>query len=203
MTLKQKEEASVTAKEWNDTHPPAEIQAKATEEKGRKYVQEFAKEMWKQCGARVVVMVAWKGATGDVMYGLHDFNDELGDGKVFDGWDTVETKWEQYAHGVFGVEDSGEGTEDEAAVPRRKATKGQWHPKINLPTLENGMPSISIILNMNLQEKKDVVRAFIVFIMGRLVAAAIFLCLGPQLHLTTVNTYLATIGPQMLDSRNP
>ena len=77
----------------------------------------------------------------------------------------METKLEQYAHGVFGVEDSGEGTEDEAAVPRRKATKGQWHPKINLPTLENGMPSISIILNMNLQEKKDVVRAFIVFIM--------------------------------------
>ena len=85
MTLKQKEEASATAKEWNDTHPPAEIQAKytyypmialyshtsrATEEKGRKYVQEFAKEMWKQCGARVVVMVAWKGAIGDVMYGL-------------------------------------------------------------------------------------------------------------------------------------
>ena len=36
----------------------------------RKYVWEFAKEMWKQCGARVVVMAAWKGATGDVMYGL-------------------------------------------------------------------------------------------------------------------------------------
>jgi len=26
--------------------------------------------MWKQCGARVVVMAAWKGAAGDIMYGL-------------------------------------------------------------------------------------------------------------------------------------
>ena len=118
---------------------------------------------------------------------------------------------------MFGVEDSGEGTEDEAAVPRRKVTKGQWHPQINLLTLENGMPSIPIILNMNLQEKKDVVWAFVSFhygmsitftnqkltiTQGRLVAMAIFLCLGPQLHLTMVNTYLAAIGPQMLDSRN-
>ena len=71
---------------------------------------------------------------------------------------------------------------------------------------------------MNLQEKKDVVLAFISFhygmsmtftnkkltiTQGRLMAAAIFLCLGLQLHLIAVNTYLAAIGPQMLDSRNP
>ena len=119
---------------------------------------------------------------------------------------------------MFGVEDSGEGTEDKAAAPRRKVTQGQRCPQINLLTLENGMPSIPIILNMNSQEKKDVMQAFVIFhygmsitftnqkltiTQGRLVAVAIFLCLGLQLHLTMVNTYLATIGPQMLDSRNP
>ena len=46
----------------------------------------------------------------------HDFNDEMGNGKVFDGWDCVETTWDRYSHDVFGVENSGAGTEDEAAV---------------------------------------------------------------------------------------
>ena len=33
-------------------------------------MREFLKEMWKQCGTRVVVMAAWKGPGGDVVYGL-------------------------------------------------------------------------------------------------------------------------------------
>ena len=67
---------------------------------------------------------------------------------------------------MFGVENSGAGTEDEAAVPRKKPTKCQRHPRITLPTNENGMPSIPIILNMNSQEKKDVVHAFISYHYG-------------------------------------
>ena len=59
----------------------------------------------------------------------HDFNDELGDGKLFDGWDQVENKWEQYAHQVFGVEEeSGDDTEDEGAIPRKPA-KGKRRPR--------------------------------------------------------------------------
>jgi len=142
LTAENMEQAEKMAKEWNDTHPPKEIQARweshpmvawywttdrTAEGKGWKFAHEFSKEMWKQCDTRVVVMAAWKGATGDVMYGLwawlvaayiitethrHDFNDKLGDGKLFEGWDRVENKWEWYAHQVFGVEEeSGEDTE--------------------------------------------------------------------------------------------
>jgi len=70
----------------------------------------------------------------------HDFNDELGDGKLFDGWDRVENKWEQYAHQVFGVEEeSGEDTEDEGMVPR-KPVKGKRWPRFNLPTDADDVP---------------------------------------------------------------
>jgi len=99
----------------------------------------------------------------------HDFNDEIGDGKLFEGWDRVESKWEQYAHEVFGVqEDASEPSEDEDEdqVPRRKPGRGKWRPQINLPSNEDGTLSIPVILNMNAQDKKDVVWAFIGFHYG-------------------------------------
>jgi len=96
----------------------------------------------------------------------HDFNDELGDGKLFDGWDWVENKWEQYAHQVFGVEEeSGEDMEDEGMVPR-KPVKCKRRPWFNLPTDADDVPYIPVILNMNTQDKKDVVCAFISFHYG-------------------------------------
>ena len=96
----------------------------------------------------------------------HDFNDKLGDGKLFDGWDRVENKWERYTHQVFGVEEeSGDDTEDEGAIPRKPA-KGKRRPWFDLPTDVDNMPYIPVILNMNTQDKKDVVRAFISFHYG-------------------------------------
>lgn len=150
----------------------------------------------------------------------HNFNDEIGDGKVFDGWERVEHKWEWYAHEVFGGEEvNGDSSEDEATGPRRRSTKGQHHPRITLPTDENGMPSIPIILNMNGQEKKDVLRAFISFHYGmyiisldkrltfgvqeRLVGTPMYLCPGQQLQLTEAHTFRAGIGPKMSHSRSP
>jgi len=99
----------------------------------------------------------------------HDFNNELGDGKLFEGWDRVENKWERYAHEVFRVqEDAGEPSEDEDEdpVPRRKPGRGKWRLRINLPSNEDGMLPIPVILNMNAQDKKDVVQAFIGFHYG-------------------------------------
>jgi len=94
----------------------------------------------------------------------HDFNDELGDGTLFEGWDRVENKWERYAHQVFGVEEeSGEDTED--AVPR-KIVKGKRHPRFDLSTDADDIPYIPVILNMNTQDKKDIVHTFISFHYG-------------------------------------
>ncbi|KAL4066323.1 hypothetical protein V8B97DRAFT_2025477 [Scleroderma yunnanense] len=65
--------------------------------KGQQYAEEFAKEMWKQCGARVVVIVAWKDNYGEVMVTVHDFNDELGDGRCFPELEHCWQKFTQYS----------------------------------------------------------------------------------------------------------
>ncbi|KAL4062024.1 hypothetical protein V8B97DRAFT_1919509 [Scleroderma yunnanense] len=62
--------AIVTAEKWNKTCPPPEVQSRAAEQKGRKYTQQFAEEVWKQCGMQVMVMVAWKGPDRDDLTSL-------------------------------------------------------------------------------------------------------------------------------------
>jgi hypothetical protein len=37
--------------------------------KGEKFVHDFVKEMWKQCGMRVVVLYGFKDGEGQVMTG--------------------------------------------------------------------------------------------------------------------------------------
>lgn len=47
----------------------------------------------------------------------HDFNDELGDGKTFDGWGGVEKRWGEYAKEVLMMEadpDSGADADADA-----------------------------------------------------------------------------------------
>ncbi|KIM60146.1 hypothetical protein SCLCIDRAFT_26786 [Scleroderma citrinum Foug A] len=50
ITLEEMEEAEHIAREWNDTHPLLEVQAKVAKKKGRQFTREYAKHMWKQCG---------------------------------------------------------------------------------------------------------------------------------------------------------
>ncbi|KAL4078794.1 hypothetical protein V8B97DRAFT_2021155 [Scleroderma yunnanense] len=45
------------------------------EKKGQHYAKEFVKEIWKHCGARVVVMMAWKDNDGEVMVAGQCFPD--------------------------------------------------------------------------------------------------------------------------------
>ncbi|KAI6138168.1 hypothetical protein BKA82DRAFT_4367416 [Pisolithus tinctorius] len=68
LTAEEIQEAEALAIEWNEWQPPRDVQA--AEKKGRKYAKEFAKEMWKCCGARVVVMAAWEDADGEVIVGV-------------------------------------------------------------------------------------------------------------------------------------
>ena len=86
ITPEEMEEAEHIAREWNNTQPPPEVQAKyvhiypyfqcswqghrAAEKKGQQFTREYAEHMWKQCGTWVVVMVAWKDRNGKVMAGM-------------------------------------------------------------------------------------------------------------------------------------
>ncbi|KAL4070352.1 hypothetical protein J3A83DRAFT_4188411 [Scleroderma citrinum] len=94
--------AIVTTEKWNKTCPLPEVQSRAVEQKGRKYTQLFAEEVWRQCGMQVVVMAAWKGPDGDVLTSFHDYNDEITNGQMFDNWGHMEDRWCQYANDMFG-----------------------------------------------------------------------------------------------------
>ncbi|KAI6139175.1 hypothetical protein BKA82DRAFT_4365155 [Pisolithus tinctorius] len=69
LTAEEIYEAEALAIKWNEQQPPWDVQSETTEKNGCKYAEEFAKEMWKRCGARVVVMVAWEDANGEVIVG--------------------------------------------------------------------------------------------------------------------------------------
>ncbi|KAG1726588.1 hypothetical protein EDB19DRAFT_1580678, partial [Suillus lakei] len=58
------EKAKETAEEWSNNFPPPEIQAQVARKKGPAYMEHFSKEMWRQCGMRMFVMLAWKNEQG-------------------------------------------------------------------------------------------------------------------------------------------
>ncbi|KAL4078401.1 hypothetical protein V8B97DRAFT_2021486 [Scleroderma yunnanense] len=152
LTEEEKAEAEELAKEWNKQHPPPDVQAKNAEKKSQQYAKEFAKEMWKQCGARVVVMAAWKDNHGEVMVTVHDFNDELGDGRCFPELEHCQQKFTQYLRITFTDDDGKESN-----------TNNKPRNLVSLPTHDDGMPYIPSILDMCVLEMKDIMRAFVTF----------------------------------------
>jgi hypothetical protein len=51
------EKAKETAEELSNNFPPPEIQAQIAHKKGPAYMEHFSKEMWRQCGMRVFVLL--------------------------------------------------------------------------------------------------------------------------------------------------
>ncbi|KAL4075249.1 hypothetical protein V8B97DRAFT_2022252 [Scleroderma yunnanense] len=162
LTEEEKAEAEELAKEWNKQHPPLDVQAKNAEKKGQQYAKEFAKEMWKWCGARVVVMVAWKDNHGEVMVTVHDFNDELGDGRCFPELEHCWQKFTQYSRITFNTDDDGKESNTNNK-PRNLVRKSKARPQVSLPTHDDGMLYIPSILDMHVLEMKDIMRAFVTF----------------------------------------
>ncbi|KIM52520.1 hypothetical protein SCLCIDRAFT_140949 [Scleroderma citrinum Foug A] len=154
LTQEERDAAAEEAHEWNEEHPPEEVQAEMAETKGQEYVKQFAEEMWWQCGMRVVVMAAWKCQNGQPMMGMHDFNGTLGEGKTFQNWDDIKHHWDAYTQDALQEEDA--DAEDDDAEP-----KGQRRPQHILPAGDDGTPLIPMILDMQALEQKDIMRTFV------------------------------------------
>ncbi|KAI6138037.1 hypothetical protein BKA82DRAFT_4021989 [Pisolithus tinctorius] len=163
LTAEEIQEAEALAIEWNERQPPRDVQSEAAEKKGRKYAEEFAKEMWKRCGARVVVMAAWEDANGEVIVGAHDFNDELGNGKLFEDLDECRDKFVKYARTAFGNGGTNAESPDEDAASQSRPRKRNGKPKTVLPVSDNGTPYIPNILDMRAPKLKDIMQTFVTF----------------------------------------
>ncbi|KAL4070104.1 hypothetical protein V8B97DRAFT_2024128 [Scleroderma yunnanense] len=142
LTEEEKAEAEELAKKWNKQHPPLDVQAKNAKKKGKQYAKEFAKEMWKWCGARVVVMVALKDNHGELEH----------------CWQ----KFAQYSRITFDTDNDGKESNTNNK-PRNLMRKSKARPQVSLPTHDNGTPYIPSILDMHVPEMKDIMRAFVTF----------------------------------------
>ncbi|KAI6144081.1 hypothetical protein BKA82DRAFT_32573 [Pisolithus tinctorius] len=162
LTKAELDQAAHLVKEWNERKLPPKAQAEATTSKGQKYAKQFAYNMWKQCGMRVVIMSAWKDKDGEVMVGVNDFNDKLGDGELYSDWEDLHGKWSAYAKKTFGVNGTEDGSgEDEAGQTTVKAWKGKKRSQFSLSTNDDGMPILSNLLDLWTPELKDIMRVFV------------------------------------------
>ncbi|KAG1719392.1 hypothetical protein EDB19DRAFT_1918993 [Suillus lakei] len=152
------EKAKETAEEWSNNFPPPEIQAQVARKKGPAYMEHFSKEMWRQCGMRMFVMSAWKNEQGEVLFGMHDDNEALGDGDSFmktKDWEDIEPVWQEYAQEQFGAGARDGGRQVKGG--RKRIRK----PAFELETDGDGMPLLPDITEPKLEAKKAIVRAFL------------------------------------------
>ncbi|KAG2068923.1 hypothetical protein BDR04DRAFT_1157325 [Suillus decipiens] len=52
------------------------------------------------------MLSAWKNEQGEVLFGMHDDNEALGDGDSFiktKDWEAIKTVWQEYAQEQFGA----------------------------------------------------------------------------------------------------
>ncbi|KAL4061867.1 hypothetical protein V8B97DRAFT_2027063 [Scleroderma yunnanense] len=155
LTEEEAKEAEELAREW----------FRNAKKKGQQYAKEFAKEMWKCCGARVVVIAAWKDNDEEVMVTgqvCHDFNDELGNGKCFPDLEHCQQKFTWYSRMIFDMNDDDKGS-DSNDESRHMVRKTKARPQISLPTHEDGTSYIPNILNLHVLKMKDIMRAFVTF----------------------------------------
>ncbi|KAG1842541.1 hypothetical protein F4604DRAFT_1689884 [Suillus subluteus] len=158
------EKAKETTEEWSNNCPPPEIQAQVTCKKGPAYMEHFSNEMWRQCGMRVFMMSAWKNEKGEVLFRMqvnfmHDDNETLGDGDSFmktKEWEDIEPVCQEYAQEQFGAGARDGGQQVKGG--RKRIRK----PAFELKTNGDGMLLLLDIMETKLEEKKAIVRAFLI-----------------------------------------
>ncbi|KAG2146455.1 uncharacterized protein EDB93DRAFT_1104434 [Suillus bovinus] len=147
------EKAKETAEEWSNNCPPPKIQAQVACKKGPAYMEHFSKEMWRQCGMRVFVLSAWKNEQGEVLFGMRNNNEALGDGDSFmktKDWEDIKPVWQEYAQEQFGA------GAWEGGRQMKEGHKRIRKPAFELDTDEDGMPLLPDITKTKLEEKKAI-----------------------------------------------
>ncbi|KAI6137973.1 hypothetical protein BKA82DRAFT_4022134 [Pisolithus tinctorius] len=78
----------------------------------------------------------------------HDFNNELGNGKLFEDLDECQDKFVKYTQMAFGNGSTDAESPDKDAAPWSWLRKSNGKPKTILPVSDNSMPYIPNILDM-------------------------------------------------------
>ncbi|KAI6023294.1 hypothetical protein EDC04DRAFT_2606793 [Pisolithus marmoratus] len=61
-----------------------------------KYMWNFAEEMWRYCGMRMVCLTGWKSDNGTIQAWSMDFNSDIGGGSSFNDIHGLDASWREY-----------------------------------------------------------------------------------------------------------
>ncbi|KAI6016815.1 hypothetical protein BKA83DRAFT_15752 [Pisolithus microcarpus] len=97
LTNEELQAAGDIAEKWNGPEgPSAEVQAQNAKKYVLKFMKNFAEEMWRYCGMRMVSLMGWKDDDGTVQACCMDFNSDIADGTTFNNIHTLDATWRDY-----------------------------------------------------------------------------------------------------------
>ncbi|KAI5993538.1 hypothetical protein EDD15DRAFT_2367289 [Pisolithus albus] len=154
LTEEQLAAAHDIAEKWNGPEgPSAEVQARNAKKYALKFMKNFAEEMWRYCGMRMVSLTGWKDEDGAVQACWYvpgiplngssisvvqsmDFNSDIASGSAFNDIHTLDATWRDYLGTAYENPDISGGEEVPNIVAHRpRAKKGD---PVQLVTNEDG-----------------------------------------------------------------
>ncbi|KAH9015700.1 hypothetical protein EDB85DRAFT_2156481 [Lactarius pseudohatsudake] len=148
LSIEEQEPYADIVKEWSEDKPPRDIQAKMAQAKFRgRIVRDFQTQLFKTCGMRSVVLVAYADKDGKPRAAMDDWNRVLDDGMSFSdffpNWRDASMwhEWMKYCRKSFVPEDDQSVPLGRSRALRTKVkvvTSADGEPDIPSITLENG-----------------------------------------------------------------
>ncbi|KAH9035046.1 hypothetical protein EDB84DRAFT_1437970 [Lactarius hengduanensis] len=144
LSIEEQEQYAEIAKEWSEDRPPRDIQAKMAQ---AAYHRDFQTQLFKTCGMRSVVLVAYANKDGNPRAAMDDWNSVLDDGMSFSkfcpNWKDARVwlEWMKYCRKCFvpeGDQSSPTGRPKTIKKKLKIITDTDREPEIPSITLEDG-----------------------------------------------------------------
>ncbi|KAI5997597.1 hypothetical protein EDD15DRAFT_2194635 [Pisolithus albus] len=137
LTEEQLQAARDIADKWNGAEGPTpDVQARNAVRYGPQYIRNFAEEMWRYCGMRMVFMTGWKDEKGVIQACCMDYNSQIGGGTAFDNIYTLNPSWREYLGKSF--EDADLAEEEEMMTKGKQTLRTKKCDPVKLVTNEQG-----------------------------------------------------------------
>ncbi|KAI6012855.1 hypothetical protein BKA83DRAFT_4500520 [Pisolithus microcarpus] len=177
LTDEQLAAARDIAEKWNGPEgPSAEVQARNVKKYALKFMKNFAEEMWRYCGMRMVSLTGWKDEDGAIqacwyvpesslndstISGVQsmDFNSDIASGSAFNDIHTLDATWRDYLGTAYENPDFAGGEDvPNMAAHRPRAKKGA---PVELVTNEDGEIWIGDLIGRSRDTILQMVRGYL------------------------------------------
>ncbi|KAI5986315.1 hypothetical protein EDD15DRAFT_2373290 [Pisolithus albus] len=160
LTEEQLQAARDIADKWNGAKgPTADVQARNAVRYGPQYIRNFAEEMWRYCGMRMVFMTGWKDEKGVVQACCMDYNSQIGGGTAFDDIYTLNPSWREYLGKSF--EDADLAEEEEMTTKGKQTLRTKKCDPVKLVTNEQGEIWIGEVKGCSRDQLHQMIRGFL------------------------------------------